>query len=230
MPLGLSDSNKEATTTSSPPVATTTNPDCQQKEPYVQPAASRIHPSITSCPTSPACCRTAFPPANTMKFGIPCTRYRAAGPCSFSVSTFSTTPRPAISFAVRATSGAAARQGPHHAAQKSTSTGTFAPCTISSNSAVVTAIGSSTGPRSALHAPHRPVSARCPAPVRFFCPQLLHVLMIPIVPPSKAAPNYSIKYQPPQTRAPNRVALPRQQPQPQRRLRYRSGTPHAFLR
>jgi hypothetical protein len=34
--------------------------------------------------------------------------------------------RPAISLATAATSGAAILQGPHHSAQKSTSTGTFA--------------------------------------------------------------------------------------------------------
>src|SRR5271166_1960999 len=81
--------------------------------------------------------------------------------------------RPAMSAAARATSGAAKRHGPHHAAQKSTSTGTRAFWIISSNSAESTSSGSSTGGKEDLHAPHCPVSARCSAGMRFLCPQAL---------------------------------------------------------
>jgi hypothetical protein len=82
---------------------------------------------------------------------------------------------PAISAAARATSGAATRQGPHHSAQKSASTGTRAFWTISSNDSPSTSRGSSTGGKGALQAPQRPVSARRVAGMRFFRPQVLHV-------------------------------------------------------
>src|SRR6185437_1614887 len=73
--------------------------------------------------------------------------------------------------AVSATCGAAMRHGPHHAAQKSTSTGTLLSRKISSNSAVSTCTGSAMGGSAALHAPHRPASARCFAGIRFAFPQ-----------------------------------------------------------
>ena len=59
-----------------------------------------------------------------------------------SVSTFITTARPARSDATRATSGAAIRQGPHQAAQKSTRTGTRAFLMMSSKDSRSAAIGS----------------------------------------------------------------------------------------
>src|SRR5216683_7592582 len=82
-----------------------------------------------------------------------------------------------MSFAVRATSGAAARHGPHQSAQKSTRMGTRELWTISSKSAVSTCIGSSSGGNGVLHAPQRPVSARLVAAMRFFWPQALQVLI-----------------------------------------------------
>src|SRR6266851_1861578 len=72
-----------------------------------------------------------------------------------------------MSFAVRATSGAAARHGPHQSAQKSTRMGTRELWTISSTS----------GGNGVLHAPQRPVSARLVAAMRFFWPQALQVLI-----------------------------------------------------
>ncbi len=75
--------------------------------------------------------------------------------------TFSTTAFPAISLAVRETSGAAARHGPHHSAQKSTNTGTREFWTISSNNTSSTSMGSATGGKGDLQDPQRPVSARC---------------------------------------------------------------------
>lgn len=63
------------------------------------------------------------------------------------------------------------RQGPHQEAQKSTSTGTLLSCTISSNSAGPTAMGSAIGGKADLQAPHLPVSAICFAGIRFGFPQ-----------------------------------------------------------
>ena len=70
--------------------------------------------------------------------------------------------------AVRSTSGAAIRHGPHHAAQKSTSTGTEAELVTESNSSASASMGSATGGSGALHLPHCPVSARCSGGMRFF--------------------------------------------------------------
>ena len=68
--------------------------------------------------------------------------------------------------------------GPHQAAQKSTSTGTFALAMISSNERASAAIGSLTGGSVALQAPQRPVSAKCCAGILFFAWQLGHTEMI----------------------------------------------------
>ena len=102
---------------------------------FIYAAAERSHCSICSWPTRPACWNTGLPPESTTKLGIPCTPKRAASSGCASVSTLRTIAFPAISWAVRATSGAAARQGPHHPAQKSTKTGTVAVFTTSSNRA-----------------------------------------------------------------------------------------------
>ena len=93
------------------------------------------------------------------------------------MSTLRTIAFPAISSAVRATSGAAERQGPHHAAQKSTSTGTEALFRISSKRTGSAGNGSAIGASVPLHAPHRPVLARCVAVTRFFWLQCVQVRM-----------------------------------------------------
>jgi hypothetical protein len=111
------------------------------------------------------------PPTKTAKFGIPRTLYRDASSGDFSVSTFSTTTRPARSRATCATWGAAILHGPHHAAQKSTSIGTLLSRTISSNSSRPTSTGSAIGGSVVLQAPHLPVSAKCLAGIRFGLPQ-----------------------------------------------------------
>src|SRR5580698_3334106 len=72
------------------------------------------------------------------------------------------------------------RQGPHQAAQKSTSTGTLLAWTISSNSAGPTAMGSAMGGNGDLQAPHLPVSAMCLAGIRFGFPQDGQLLTIGI--------------------------------------------------
>jgi hypothetical protein len=121
---------------------------------------------------------------NTAKFGIPRTLYREASSGNRSVSTFSTTARPARSRATCATCGAAVRQGPHQAAQKSTSTGTLLSRTTSSNSPGFTSMGSAIAGSVALHAPHLPVSARCFAGIRFDFPHDGQLRMIAKVEPS----------------------------------------------
>src|SRR6478672_3388144 len=77
---------------------------------------------------------------------------------------------------VRATSGAAMRQGPHQLAQKSTRTGTRDLAIISLNNSEFTSRGSAAGGRDDLQAPQRPVSARCSAGTRFFWPHCLQFL------------------------------------------------------
>src|SRR6266704_1087427 len=84
----------------------------------------------------------------------------------------------AISVATFFTSGAAIRHGPHHAAQKSTSTGTRAAWTMLSKVSGSASIGSAIGGSSALHAPHRPVSARCSGGTRLLFPQAGHFRII----------------------------------------------------
>src|SRR5688572_22887495 len=78
--------------------------------------------------------------------------------------------------AVRCTSGAAMRQGPHQAAQKSTNTGTRESRITSSKSCGSASIGSPTAGSSALHAPQRPVSARFATGTRFVLPHEAHFL------------------------------------------------------
>src|SRR5215831_14375939 len=95
---------------------------------------------------------------------------------------------PDISAAARFTSGAAIRQGPHHAAQKSTSIGTWARETISLNDSESASMGSPTGGKSALHAPQRPLSARCSGGIRFFLAQEGHCRII--------VPNYKLEKTP----------------------------------
>src|SRR5207244_12913762 len=75
--------------------------------------------------------------------------------------------------------GAAVRQGPHHAAQKSTSTGTFDLETISWNCSGPTSSGSPVGGIVALQDPQRPSSARCSSGMRFFLPQEAQMRMTP---------------------------------------------------
>src|SRR5580658_8812757 len=99
------------------------------------------------------------------------TLYREASSGDFSVSTLSTTARPARSRATCATWGAAIRHGPHHDAQKSTRIGTLLSRTISSNSSGPTSMGSAIAGSGVLQAPHLPLSARCFAGIRFGFPQ-----------------------------------------------------------
>jgi hypothetical protein len=95
-----------------------------------------------------------------------------------SVSTLRTTARPAMSRASAATSGAAILHGPHHAAQKSTKTGTRAPFTIAVKPAALASNGEPSGGSARLHEPHRPLSARCLIGTRLLALQEGHVRRI----------------------------------------------------
>src|SRR5438876_1151572 len=106
------------------------------------------------------------------------TLYRCASAGQRSVSTFKTIARDAISEATFFTSGAAIRHGPHHSAQKSTSTGTRAARTMLSKVSGSVSIGSAIGGSSALHAPQRPASARCSGGTRLLFPQAGHFRII----------------------------------------------------
>src|SRR4051812_27400409 len=106
------------------------------------------------------------------------TLYRAANSGTASVSTFRTRARPAISRARASTSGAAARQGPHQEAQKSTRTGTRDSRMMPSKVDKSALMGAATGASAALQDPHRPVSARWLNVTRFFVLQTGQVRMI----------------------------------------------------
>ena len=60
---------------------------------------------------------------NINKAGTPCTPYRAASSGALSISTLANLARGSIAIVTWANDGAMARQGPHHVAQKSTTTG-----------------------------------------------------------------------------------------------------------
>src|SRR4051812_12949269 len=96
-----------------------------------------------------------------------------SGCCS--VFTLSTIAFPATSLANASTSGAVMRHGPHHGAQKSTRTGTFAPLVISEKASAPASIGVFPGGSGDLQEPHLPASARCFAGTRFSFPHVLHV-------------------------------------------------------
>src|SRR5690606_19792488 len=120
----------------------------------------------------------SFPSRNSAKLGMLRTLYFAASAGARSVSTLSTSAFPARLSAAFATTGAAILQGPHHSAQKSTSTGTVASLVIWSNRLASTSIGALTGPSGFLQVPQRPVWARWRAGTRFFEPQCVQVRII----------------------------------------------------
>src|SRR5580692_10514450 len=102
-----------------------------------------------------------------MRVGILRIPNRPATSGKASVSTFATTTDPVRWLASLATSGATARHGPHHAAQKSTKTGTGESRISSSNSsALPIATGCASGTSGALQAAHRAVAFSRPAGTR----------------------------------------------------------------
>ena len=75
------------------------------------------------------------------------------------------------------------RHGPHQSAQKSTRTGTGEFWMTSSNVTSSTGTGSASGGSGDLHAPQRPVLARCLPGTRFFRAQRLQTRITGIKPP-----------------------------------------------
>src|SRR6266545_948060 len=85
---------------------------------------------------------TSLPPLKKIIVGIAMIPNLPIQRCSSSVFILATVSWPSYSPASSSRIGATARQGPHHGAQKSTTTGTSDFSTICSNSASVTVIGS----------------------------------------------------------------------------------------
>src|SRR3954453_13805219 len=82
-----------------------------------------------------------WPPLNSIIVGMPRTPY-LRGVCGFSsILTFATVTRPSISAANSSRNGATILHGPHHSAQKSTSTGSLARSTTVSKLLSLTAVG-----------------------------------------------------------------------------------------
>ncbi len=140
--------------------------------------AASNHRRISARGTRPACWKTDRPPRKTTKLGIDCTPKRAATSGLSSVFTLRIKARPAISRASSWTSGAAIRQGPHHAAQKSVRMGTVASATIWEKLLPSTSSGSLSGGKGDLQEPQRPVSDRCRAGMRFPVPHVGHLRTI----------------------------------------------------
>src|SRR6476620_3208657 len=96
------------------------------------------------------------PPSKIAIVGIDRIRYRSPSSGSASVLTFTTISRPPLDAATFAISGATIRHGPHHGAQKSTTTGCPALRIRASNvSTLGTSIGSAGAGNGVLHLPHR---------------------------------------------------------------------------
>jgi hypothetical protein len=134
---------------------------------------------IAARPSAPLCRLISPPRENTIIVGIPLMPKRAAISGKCSVSTFARRINGSRSRAADSNSGAIARHGPHHAAQKSTRTGSSVLPTIRSKSSAVL---SSTGRPSNRGARQRPQFGRHPAVSRgsgalFRPPQLGQTIM-----------------------------------------------------
>src|ERR1044071_1855120 len=81
---------------------------------------------MTPLSTAPTICSLNWPSLMTRSVGIPRISYRAAVEPLESTSSLPTFTRPLYSSAIESMVGDRARQGAHHAAQKSTSTGVLA--------------------------------------------------------------------------------------------------------
>src|SRR5262245_20759995 len=108
------------------------------------------------------------------------TLYRCASSGKRSVSTLNTIAREAISDETFLTLYADIGEGPHHATQQYTSTGARASRRTLSKISGSASIGSETAGSSDLHAPQRPISARCRAGTRLFFPHAGHFRIIGI--------------------------------------------------
>ena len=90
---------------------------------------------------APILVAATWPPLNRIIVGMPRTPY-LRGVCGFSsILTLATVTRPSISVASSSRNGAIILQGPHHSAQKSTSTGSLAFSTTASKLVSLTAVG-----------------------------------------------------------------------------------------
>src|SRR5207247_172404 len=81
---------------------------------------------MTPLSTAPTICSFTWPSLMTRRVGMPRILKRAAVEPLASTSSLPTLTRPLYSSAIESMGGARARQGAHHAAQKSTSTGVLA--------------------------------------------------------------------------------------------------------
>jgi len=144
---------------------------------------------IASAGRAPLKRRASLPLRKRIIVGMLRISNRAATPGSASVSTLATIIRPARWLATFAISGATARHGPHHAAQKSTRTGRGTSRTNSSNSsALPIETGFASGRSAALQAPHFAFSPRRAAGRRFEPEQDGHgTIIAPKVRPCTAA-------------------------------------------
>src|SRR4051794_9193002 len=90
---------------------------------------------------APILVAATWPPLNSIIVGMPRTPY-FRGVCGFSsILTFATVTRPSISVASSSRNGAIILHGPHHSAQKSTSTGSLARSTTASKLLSLTGVG-----------------------------------------------------------------------------------------
>src|SRR3954449_1246523 len=90
---------------------------------------------------APILVAATWPPLNSIIVGMPRTPY-LRGVCGFSsMLTFATVTLPSISVANSSRKGAIILHGPHHSAQKSTSTGSLARSTTLSKLLSLTAVG-----------------------------------------------------------------------------------------
>src|SRR5207302_8821030 len=91
--------------------------------------------------SAPILVAATWPPLNRIIVGMPRTPY-LRGVCGFSsMLSLATVTRPAISLARSSRNGAIILQGPHHSAQKSTRTGSWARRTSASKVLSLTAVG-----------------------------------------------------------------------------------------
>src|SRR5262245_64184827 len=134
--------------------------------------------SIWAAGIAPAVRAASLPPSKIAIVGIERMRKRSPSSGNASVLTLTTTKRPAFDAATFASSGATIRQGPHHGAQKSTTTGSPALLTRASKTASLgTSMGSDGGGKAVLHRPQR--ASRPENGRRFRWPQEGHVVMKP---------------------------------------------------
>src|SRR5262245_46315771 len=134
--------------------------------------------SIWAAGIAPAVRAASLPPSKIAIVGIERMRKRSPSSGRASVLTFTTTNRPAFDAATFASSGATIRQGPHHGAQKSTTTGSPALRTSASNTATLgISTGSDGGGSALLHLPQR--ASRPENGSRFFWPHEAQEVMKP---------------------------------------------------